>query len=351
MAKKTAVLRLDAAREALDAATKQIGEIEASRNAALLKDDDETAAKLFGDLEALRAVVHGHADKIALLDAEAKRERAEAIVRGHQALIGRFAKTLGTADESAEKAAEYFLLGWKEISKAIDLRERARAAFSVRSSHAVAAAEAIEGAAMSATAVMALLSFEFYRISAKPLLLGRPGERTRPPLPGAKSPRLEIMLQPEKITPLAEKLRMASVFAVKTLRDEIGNSGEVAAPADEQPPPTSAPPATNGSSQLRTAVEIQKEVQAEAEARDAMLAANTGATASKQNERAHTPSTSGADEQRERTPEQLAYSDLLRQMTEAASDTSDAGEKRYFAIMAQLPAAEAAANASIERTE
>ena len=57
MAKKTAAHRLDEARAALVTASKQFTELEAQRNAALLKDDDELAAELFGKLKTLHAAV------------------------------------------------------------------------------------------------------------------------------------------------------------------------------------------------------------------------------------------------------------------------------------------------------
>ena len=84
MAKKTAAHRLDEARAALVTASKQFTELEAQRNAALLKDDDELAAELFGKLKTLHAAVRGNTDKIKLLEGEAERERAERIVREHQ---------------------------------------------------------------------------------------------------------------------------------------------------------------------------------------------------------------------------------------------------------------------------
>jgi hypothetical protein len=303
MAKKSATTRLEVARVAQTALTGEIAELEARRNSALLADDDKTAAKILGEIEARRALAQGYADKVDLLAAEVERERAADVVRRHRVLIDRFKKTLGEADETAAKVAEHFAAGWEAISKAIDLRERARAAFSVRSPHARAAAESVEGAALGAPAVITLLEYEFYRISARPLVGGTPGARSRPSLPGAKPPNMQVILQPDRITPLVDKLRAASKFAVETLKAEVGSGGEAAAP-EPTPTPLSSIPAANGST----------------------------------------------DEQRELTPEQVAYSDLLRQMTEAANDTSDAGEQKYLALAAQIGAAEAAAKASLERT-
>ena len=313
--------------------------LEAERNVGLLGDDDKRAAKLFAELESLRAVAAGHADKIKLLEAEVERERAANVVRRHKVLIDRFQKTLGEADEAAAKAAEHFAAGWEAISKAIDLRERARAAFAVRSSHARAAAEAVDGAALGAAAVIVLLEHYLYRLSAKPLLGGVPGARTRPHL--GKSPSIEFTLMPHKIVPLVDKLKAASAFAVATLKAEIGTGGEAAAPEPE-PAPTPLPPTPPVPG--RDAGDITREVQAEAEARDAALAAMPAPPPAAATP---IPATNDADE---RTPEQVAYSDLLQQVSEAANDTSDAGEQRYVALVAQVGAAEAAAKASLERT-
>ena len=225
MAKKTAAHRLDAAREALATAAKEITDLEAQRNAALLKDDDGLAVKLLGQLETLRAVARGHTDKVKLLEGEAERERAERIVREHAGLVGRFEKTLADSDAALTEAADLIAQAWKKITTGIDKREAARAAFNVHSSHARGAAENIDGCAMSGEAILHLLSFEFYRISARPLLGGRQGERARPHLPGAKPPRLELQLQPDKIEPFATKVRTASAFAVQLLKDEIGKGG------------------------------------------------------------------------------------------------------------------------------
>ena len=169
--------------------------------------------------------MRGHTDKVKLLEGEAERERAERIIREHQGLVDRFEKTLADSDADLTEAADLIAQAWKKITIGIEKREDARAAFNVHSSHARGAAENIDGCAMSGEAIQHLLSFEFYRISARPLLGGRQGERARPHLPGAKPPRLELQLQPDKITPLAEKVRTASAFAVTLLRQEIGKGG------------------------------------------------------------------------------------------------------------------------------
>lgn len=332
MAKKSATTRLELAGAALADITRQIAALQAERNAALIADDDKKAAKLFAELEGLRVFAQGHADKVDLLAAEVELERAADVVRRHNVLLARFEKTLSEADERTDKASEYLSLFWTEISAAIDLRERARAAFSVRSPHARAAAEAVEGCAMGASAVMTLVEYEFYRISARPLVGGTPGARSRPSLPGAKPPSIEVTLMPHKIVPLVVKLKAASSFAVATLKAEIGTCHEAAEP---EPAPARLPPTP-----LRDATEIQREVQAEAEARDATLPAEYPAA------QAPIPATNGrANEQRELTPAETRLSALLNKQIELANDVSEEGEQRYRAVVAKIGAAQAAVNA------
>ena len=92
MAKKSATTRLELARAAAADITGQIAALQAERNTALIADDDKRAAKLFAEVETLRALAQGYADKIRLLEAEVERERAADVVRRHKVLIDRFQK-------------------------------------------------------------------------------------------------------------------------------------------------------------------------------------------------------------------------------------------------------------------
>ena len=104
--KKKAETRLADARTALSDTSRQIGELEAQRNAALLADDDPTAAKLYAELETLRGLARGHADKVALLEAEAAREEVEAVAKRRADLVVRFEKKLAEADRRSRRTAE-----------------------------------------------------------------------------------------------------------------------------------------------------------------------------------------------------------------------------------------------------
>ena len=177
---------------------------------------------------------------------------------------------------------------------------------------------------MSPEAVMALLSYEFYKISARPLLGGRPGERARPALPGARSPNLQIALTPEKIEPFIQRLRTASAFAVRTLRDEIGNTG-ISDDAAAIAAPAAPEPSLNGP-------------EAKPHAR------NTTIAAAKSN---RVPSTNGAEPPRQRTAAEAKLGGLLKRMSELAeaSSTDPTAEVEYQAISAEVASTQAEVDA------
>jgi hypothetical protein len=244
MAKKSVHTRLDATRTAIADTAKQIADLDEERNAALIDDDDTLAAELLGKIEAAHALERGYADKIKLLEREVKDAKQAGVVKERAAFLRRFEKLLCVdADTLAEEIQNDLDALHLKVRKLCEKRESARAAYAVNSAGARAAAQTFDGAALSAEAVMTLLSFELYRISADPLQGGRPGERRRPALPGAKSPRIEFNLQPNKIVPFATALKRASEWAVKTLRAEIKAPGEFRSePAPVGPNGGPAPP-------------------------------------------------------------------------------------------------------------
>ena len=233
MGRKNAANRLVDARTAHADANRQIGVLEAQRNAALLADDDATAAKLYAELETLRGLARGHADKVALLEAEAAREEADAVVKRRADLIVRFEKKLAQADAEAEELQNLLAEAEKKFRRIITLRTDARAAWPIGDSHTNATAGTAEGAALSGAAVKRLLSWHLYRIGARPFLGGRPGEIKEEDFPGAACPRNEVRGRPLDITPFADALRAASKFAVDMMKGKLD-------------PLAALPPAANG---------------------------------------------------------------------------------------------------------
>jgi hypothetical protein len=286
--RKKAETRLAEARAALSDTSRQIGVLEAQRNAALLADDDPTAAKLYAELETLRGLARGHADKVALLEAEATREEAEAVVKRRADLVVRFEKKLAQADAEAVELQELIAQAEKKFRKIITLRTDARAAWPIADSNANATAGTAEGAALSGGAVAKLLQFEFYRIGARPFLGGRPGEIKEQDFPGAVCPRNEWRGRPMDIMPFADALKQASAFAVSMMRGKLD-------PLAAVPPAAVSPPATSTIGESLPSGPVRSEVQ-----------------------------------------ERLA--ELLRKQAALADDLTPAGEQAYRAVVAEIAA-------------
>ena len=113
--KKKAETRLAEARAALADTHAKLACSKPQRNAALLADDDPTAAKLYAELETLRGLARGHADKVALLEAEAAREEAEAVVKRREGLIVRVEDKMAARLAAARKVAK----SWPSLSSHI----------------------------------------------------------------------------------------------------------------------------------------------------------------------------------------------------------------------------------------
>jgi hypothetical protein len=174
------------------------------------------------------------------LEEEARKADIEAIAKRRAGVINRFTKKLEAADAVAAELEASVKKTTELFHQVIAMREEARVALPASNSHIEASAGAMEGAAMSGAAIRALLCHEFYRVSARPLKGGIPGERTVPSLPGSVCPRIEMQLQPEKIQPFAAALRQASAFAVSLMKNEVDPQALVL-PAEA---PTPAQPTT-----------------------------------------------------------------------------------------------------------
>jgi hypothetical protein len=246
------------------------------REQALLFDDSNALDQIDLTLARLSKTAGRAQERLRLLQQQVQQEESAAVAKRREQLRERFAKKLAEADAAAEEAQQTVERLVTLYRKIISIREDARAAWPIGDSHTNAAAGALEGAALSGSAVKALLAFEFYRVSADPFLGGQPGERRQQSLPGAVSPRLDQQLTPDKITPFATALAAASAFAVEAMGTKLDplraeNIGEAVASVDGKRPPA---------------------------------------------------------EQR--------LSALLKQQAEAAADTSPEGEARYFQIVAEL---------------
>jgi hypothetical protein len=234
--KKAATLIREVEKELAETAARLEQERD-KREQALLADDSNALDALDLTISRLQRAQGRQQERLRLLQQQVEQEEQEAVNKRRQALRERFAKRLAEADADAvelQQTAERMVTLYRKI---IDIRETARAAWPIADSSSNAAAGALEGAALSGSAVKALLAFEFYRISADPFLGGVPGERRQQSLPGAVSPRLDQQLMPSAITPFADALRKASAFAVETMGTKLDplralNVGEAVAPVD-----------------------------------------------------------------------------------------------------------------------
>jgi hypothetical protein len=219
--KKKAETRLADARAAQAEAVRRVAEVGAARSKAILDEDDAAARKLDAELEELQRDARIAAERVRLLEEEAQREEADAVVKRRADLTVRFEKKLAEADAEAAELQELIAQAEKKFRKIITLRTDARAAWPIADSHANATAGTAEGAALSGGAVAKLLQFEFYRVGARPFLGGRPGEIKEQDWPGAVCPKNEWRGIPDKIMPFADALRAASKFAVDMMRGKL----------------------------------------------------------------------------------------------------------------------------------
>ena len=204
--KKAAMVIREVEAELADTAAR-IEQLRLKREAALLADDSnalDVIETTQGRLEKAAGRAH---ERLRLLQQQVAEEERRGRPKRRQALRERFAKKLAESDAAAEELQQTVARAVVLFRKIIDIRETARAAWPISDAHFNAAAGALEGAALSGSAVKALLAFEFFRASANPICSGVPGERRQQSLPGAVSPRVDQQLNPSAIKPFADALR------------------------------------------------------------------------------------------------------------------------------------------------
>jgi hypothetical protein len=281
MAKKAATILSEAQQELVETNAK-LSDTGRRRDQLLLAGDERGLDAIEVELANLQKAAVRQADRIRLLEEQARQEEAAAVVKRRADLTVRFEKKLAEADRDADELQTLVAAAEKKFRRIIELRSDARAAWPIADSHANAAAGTAEGAALSGGAVAKLLQFEFYRVGARPFLGGRPGEIAEQNFPGAVCPRNEWRGMPEKILPFADALRAASKFAVDMMRGKLD-------PLAALPPVTATTDEPTASGPVRS-------------------------------------------EQQERIAE------LLKQQAILAADMSPEGEVKYQAVVAQIAA-------------
>ena len=127
--KKRAETRLADARAAQAETVGRIAEVEAARAKAILDEDDAAARKLDAQLEELRRDSRIGADRVRLLEQQAKDEEQAAVLQRRNAHVARFTKKLSDADQVADELQATIEQADKLFRKLIQLREDARAAW------------------------------------------------------------------------------------------------------------------------------------------------------------------------------------------------------------------------------
>ena len=284
MQKKTALNRREAAQTTLAEITKTLAELQTERNMALIDGAEAKAiAKFDGEIATLKQAEQTERDRIGLLESEVAKAKQGNVAKQLQGHLTRFSKLQTTRVACAKKVQQGVADLWKDIRELVELSERARTGYSVYSQSATAGADSMDGAAMSDNAIMDMLAHEFFRVSWVPFRGGRAGERTPRALPGSKCPKLKWQLSPEKVTPFADRLKLAADYAIDTLKKEIRAPGK-------SPRTAPVPEAINGA------------------------------------------------EPRPRTEAEARLAALLAQQAEAANDITPAGEEKYKAIVTEIVA-------------
>ena len=288
MAKKAATILAEAQQELLDTNVK-LSDTGRRRDQLLLAGDERGLDAIETELAGLQKAAVRQADRIRLLEEQARQEEAAAVVKRRGDLVVRFEKKLAESDREADELQNLLAQAEKKFRRIIELRTDARAAWPIGDSHANAVAGTAEGAALSGAAVKRLLSWHLYRIGARPFLGGRPGEIVEESFPGAVCPRNEVRGRPLDITPFADALRAASKYAVEMMRGKLD-------------PLAALPPASDV-------------------AHEQHLPSGNG----------ETPGPVRSDQQ-----EQLAA--LLKEQARLAEDFTPQGEEAYKQIVAQIAA-------------
>ena len=213
MAKQSSKL-LDHARASADETSQKLIEAQAAYDAELLKSDDTAAIlKLDDEIAQLERIAKAKADRVKLLEGEAKREEVEQRAKRHAQLIDRIDgefKNWVENGEEIEKAVGALL---KLYRRQIELGGKIAVAWRWNNSDTVALR-------LHGLGIKELLAHEIYRVSFIGGLEAGPHAVS---LPGAICPNaLQWRLMPEKIKPFADTLRELAAYGSKTMRGGKG---------------------------------------------------------------------------------------------------------------------------------
>ena len=186
MAKKAATILAEAQAELVNTNAK-LSDTGRRRDQLLLAGDERELDRDEVELASLQKASVRQADRIRLLEQQAKARRSRRVVlQRRKEHVARFTKKLAEADKVADELQATVEQEDKLYRRLIQLREDARVAWWGSNSHENALAVSPDGAALSGLAVKALLMHEIYRCGARPFVGGTAGEIKQVDLPGGQ---------------------------------------------------------------------------------------------------------------------------------------------------------------------
>ena len=236
MAKKAATTLLSEAQQELVETNAKLSDTGRRRDQLLLANNDATGLDAIeGELANLQKASVRQADRIKLLEEQARQEEADAVLKRRKDHVARFTKKLADADQVADELQACVEQEDKLYRRLIQLREDARAAWWGSTPHENALGVSPDGAALSGIAIKALLMHEIYRVGARPFVGGTAGELKAPDLPGGLCPDHRLLGQPHLIEPFGARVRKASQAAIDVMRGKIPESGTLPSVPDTPP--------------------------------------------------------------------------------------------------------------------
>jgi hypothetical protein len=221
--------KIEVAQASLEAANRQISELHERRTAALLKDDVSSAIELGAVIASRTLEARAFEDRIKLLRAQAEQEERDRKAREREGLIKQIEVKLAERDRAGADLADAIKKMDVSFRRMIDAGIEIQALWNWPASDLVPCL-------FIPRAISDALAHEAYRVGARPQLGGGQvephGRHAGLHLPGGRTPRFELALQPERIPPLTAVLQEASAHAAAIMRGKRSSApSDTAAPA------------------------------------------------------------------------------------------------------------------------
>jgi hypothetical protein len=136
MAKKAATTLLSEARQELVETNAKLSDTGRRHDQLLLAGDERGLDAIEQELASLQKAAVRQADRIRLLEEQARQEEAAAVVKRRADVVVRFEKKLAEADREADELQNLLAQAEKKFRRIIELRSDARAAWPIGDSHA-----------------------------------------------------------------------------------------------------------------------------------------------------------------------------------------------------------------------